>query len=141
MSRIGELPDDLDTRHNRPLYAPKDLEDLANLILRIARQGGRARPLSGANATGFVTKGFKATDVAIQVLPNNPARRYLLVQNNSFGFMYVGFGSKPAASNGFLIRPGKYFEPDVVPASSIYVLGTTNKATATYDQAGIVIEG
>lgn len=140
MSRFGELPDDLETEHNRPLYAPKDLEDLSRLLLRIANQGGAFRH-EGGTASRFFVKGFNVGAKAIAVLTDNARRQYLLIQNNSTGFMYVGLGSKPAKENGYRIRPGGVFEPHVVPSSAIFVLGVADKANVDFNQAGIIIEG
>ena len=91
------------------------------------------RTPQGAGLTAGIPRGpmgvrpFQATDTgAILILPDDPARGYLLIQNNSGGPMLIGVGSEPTAGQGLVLAPGVYWEPSFIPTNSIYVRGTLN---------------
>lgn len=73
------------------------------------------------------------------ILPPNPSRKYLLIQNLSGNDIYVNFGSPASASplKGFVIfTNGNYESPaKSAPDSSVHILGVS----ATQDVS--IIEG
>jgi len=79
---------------------------------------------------------------SVRVLPANPLRRYLLVQNKSADVMYVNFGQLATVFNGIQISAGGYYEligggpgGSFVPADDVYILG------GSAGLAGVVSEG
>lgn len=86
---------------------------------------------------------FVATLVAQILIPANPRRAYVLIQNKDpANDLLVNFGQKPTAFNSVIIEPrGNYefvggsFGGAFVPADSVWVLGTA----AT--QNGVLVEG
>jgi len=74
---------------------------------------------------------FAVGVTAIRVIPANPLRCYLLVQNKSAGDIFINFGQSPTAFTGIRIDSGgSYsFEGGGVgggfsPVDDIYVLGS-----------------
>jgi len=78
-----------------------------------------------------------------QIVPANPLRCYLLVQNKSaVSDMFINFGSKATTANGIIIIPrGNYeFTGGAVggpfsPGNSVWVLG------AVAAMSGVLVEG
>ena len=96
--------------------------------------------MTGPNKTRFTPLAFAASLTNRQLaLPGNKWRSYLMIQNNSLGIIYVGFGVQVAADNvnGFVIAAGGFYEMDVRPPfNNIYIKGdlVTNQNT-------VLIEG
>lgn len=68
---------------------------------------------------------------AIQLLPDDPNRIYLFIQNNSASNMLIGLDGPPNAGGiSLTLGPGNFWEPNVTPINSIYVIsvGATNAA-------------
>ena len=94
-----------------------------------------AKSIKVLNNTVFVNSGHSIQTESQQVLPANGGRNYLLIQNNSGADIRASFGNKADLFNGVLISSGGYYEPFVVPSSSINLLGTAA------DSAVVVVEG
>lgn len=91
---------------------------------------------SGAASMPQVMNPFTVDTDGVLALPANPARGYLMVQNNSSADLLVSYDSLARPGSSYVIGPGGYFEPRVVPTNSIYV------SSATLNRANcIVIEG
>lgn len=74
---------------------------------------------------------------ALQVLPADENRTYFFVQNNSTANLLVALDSAPQSIGQCLVLgPGNFWEPNVTPTNSIYVLSATLSAAR-----GIVIFG
>ena len=68
---------------------------------------------------------FQVNDAgATLILPDDPARGYLLIQNNSGGPVWIGLGSEPTDGQALILNPGVYWEPSFIPTNSIYIRGT-----------------
>jgi len=68
---------------------------------------------------------------AARIIPSNPLRTYLIVQNKSGGILYVNFGSKPTAFASIEIPAGGNYEfgggatgGGFSPQDDIYILGS-----------------
>lgn len=80
---------------------------------------------------------------AVQVIPANARRAYLLVQNkNAINDMFINFGQKATVFNGIIIIPrGNYefvggsFGGAFVPMDSIWILG------GAVGMNGVLVEG
>lgn len=78
-----------------------------------------------------------------QVIPANPLRSYLLVQNkNAASDMFINFGQKATAFNGVIIIPRGNYEfiggavgGSFVPSDSVWILG------AAAGLNGVLVEG
>jgi len=78
--------------------------------------------------------GARATQ-AEMILPEDPHRRYLLVQNNSGVVLLIGVGGLPVAGQCLQLASGVYWEPLVTPTDSIYILaasGTNARGVALF---------
>ncbi len=86
---------------------------------------------------------FVAGLVSEQVVPANPLRTYLLIQNkNGASDMFINFGQKATALNGLIIDPGGNFEliggangGAYCPSDSVWILG------AAANLNGVLMEG
>jgi hypothetical protein len=80
--------------------------------------------MSDIRFTNFVfTVGINAQSV--EVLPYNPNRKYLLIQNQSLINIFLGFDNKGGTSDGIMIGPtpnGYYELNNVVTSSSINII-------------------
>lgn len=80
--------------------------------------------MNGIRFTNFVfTVGIDAQ--AVEVLPYNPHRKYLLIQNKGLIDIFVGFDNKASESDGLKIGPipnGYYELNNTVTSSSISIL-------------------
>lgn len=59
-----------------------------------------------------------ATDVVLS--DDSVQRRYLLIQNNGPGNLFLNFGEEASASNGLKIESGKAYEPAIIPEDTIH---------------------
>lgn len=84
--------------------------------------------------TGINTP-FIAGLTAIQVLPRNLSRSYLLIQNKSTGNMWVSFSNSATVFSGVLIEAGGYYEPYLALPDSVSIIG------AAANLAGVCVEG
>ena len=123
--------------------------NLGDLPYERDRQGRLNRPSGGLVYGEWENKytaslyPFVATPVALIVIPANPRRAYVLIQNkDAASDLLVNFGQKPTAFNGVIIEPGGNYEfvggsfgGAFVPSDSVWVLGTA----ATQD--GVLVEG
>lgn len=85
---------------------------------------------------------FIVGTVGIRVLPANPRRTYLLIQNKSADVMYLNFGQQADLYNGIQISAGGAYEliggatgGSHCPFDDVFVLGGSS------DLAGVVTEG
>lgn len=89
--------------------------------------GRRLREM-GINAR-FVQRPFTATDTSIQLLPEDELRVYFFIQNNSSADMIVNYGAEVNRTTGVktaqLIGAGGFFEPNMVPVNSVYIVSRT----------------
>lgn len=100
------------------------------------RNPARMSNTDGAASMPQVMNPFVVDTRGTMALPANPARGYLMIQNNSNADLYVNYDTDARALQSYIIGPGGYFEPRVVPTNSIYI------ASATLTNAAcIVIEG
>lgn len=83
------------------------------------------------NVIGRTFSFFASTDVQ-PILPYNPRRVGLTIQNISGGDIYVGIGSQPSQVgssyvNGILIENGGFYEPhnNYIAVNDVFVLGTS----------------
>ena len=101
---------------------------------------GAARWVNRYTATNFP---FVIGTESEQIIPANPLRAYLLVQNKDAGSdMFLNFGQKANAFNGVIIVPRGNFEliggsigGPFVPSDSVWIVG----AAAVME--GVLIEG
>ncbi len=102
--------------------------------------GGRPGYRNSDTATNFpFVIGLQST----QIIPANPLRVYLLVQNKDAGAdMFINFGQKANAFNGVIIIPRGNFEfigggpgGSFSPQDSVWLLG------AVADMNGVLVEG
>lgn len=68
---------------------------------------------------------FGANAASELLLPSDPHRRYLLIQNNSGADMWIGVGGSAAEDQSLILGSGVYWEPLCVPTDSIYVRSAT----------------
>lgn len=61
---------------------------------------------------------------SVMVLPANPDRQYLLVQNTSASNVYLAINRNATAQDITLYNNGGYFEPLRPPKGAIYLLGS-----------------
>lgn len=85
---------------------------------------------------------FIVGNVSQQIIPANPRRSYLLIQNKSAATMFINFGSGASAFIGFRLLVGESLPftggergGSFCPADSIHVIG------AAANQEGVIIEG
>ncbi len=73
----------------------------------------------------IITVPFTINDVtrALEIAPANPARGYLLVQNNSASTMYLAFG-RAATVDDLQLMPGGNYEPLRASTLSISVFSS-----------------
>lgn len=101
--------------------------------LAAAQRNMGAAPSPVALASTLVTRPFECPAIgganqgqAVQVLPNDPRRVYLLIQNNSTANLLVGIDSAPgSATQCLILGPGNFWEPQVCPTNAIYVLSVS----------------
>lgn len=145
---LGDLPADLGTDHGQRVETIDQdgrYREKAAPPPERGRQSnqppGWVRWLAGAlvpnllPALRFSVRPFLAELRSIELSGNKPARRYLLVQNNSPSEMYLNIGSDAGPGTSLVIAAGGYYEPFRVPAGSIHI------AAASGASAGILIEG
>lgn len=80
---------------------------------------------------------------SLQIVPANPLRCYLLIQNkNAASDMFINFGSKATTDNGIIIIPRGNYEfvggavgGDFSPGNSVWLLG------AVAAMKGVLVEG
>jgi len=82
----------------------------------------------------FINTAYDIGGASIEVMPYNPLRRYLLIQNRSVGDMFLSFGNKANIFDGIFIPGGGFYEPYVVPLSSVNLF-------SQMQTRAIVIEG
>lgn len=100
------------------------------------RHNPRVSNDSGAASMPQVMVGFSINTNGLMVLQANPARGYLMIQNNSADDVFVAYDGLARAGSAYRIGPGGYFEPRVVPTNSVYL--SSNSLT---NAETIVIEG
>lgn len=101
---------------------------------------GRPRWANTNTATNFP---FVIGLTSEQIVPANPLRTYLLIQNKDAGAdMFINFGQKANAFNGVIIIPRGNFEfvggaigGSFSPQDSVWLLG------AVADMSGVLVEG
>lgn len=80
---------------------------------------------------------------AQQIIPANPLRAYLLIQNkNGASDMFINFGQKATAFNGVILIPRGNYEliggsngGSFVPSDSVWILG------GAANMEGVLVEG
>ncbi len=110
---------------------------------RLLKTGGPRRAnlgMTGPNNVRYTPLAFAASTTNKQLaLPGNRWRAYLMIQNNSLGTIYVGFGVQVAQDNvnGFVIAAGGFYEMDTKPPfNNIYI-----KGDLAANQNAVLIEG
>lgn len=69
------------------------------------------------------------------VLPANPQRAYLAIQNQDDRYLYVNFGVAAHYSSALYVAGWGYFEPLIAPRDPLHM------ASANSDAQCVVIEG
>jgi hypothetical protein len=87
------------------------------------------------NKTVFINTPFTVDLISKQILQGNQARNYLFMQNKSANGMWVVFGNNSSVYSGVYIAAGGFYEPYVVPYSSIHILADGANSI------GVCIEG
>jgi len=134
---MGGLPYHRDTPG--PLHVPGAAGAGAPGLLRGVSRGP-PRWLNKSTASNFP---FRVGTTARQIVPANPLRVYLLVQNKDAGSdMFINFGQKADTFNGLVIIPRGNIEliggaegGAFCPMDSIWILG------AAADLEGVLTEG
>lgn len=84
--------------------------------------------VSVTNFSGSVVQSKKTvTNAAGDLLAANPARRYLLIQNNdAAGVVFINFSGAATAANGLKIAPGGNYTADAsfCPVNAISAIGS-----------------
>ena len=135
---LGDLPDDIGTDHNQLIDVPPGVVTTAlpgQRKKRPVQVPAWSRWLAGIlvpnlfPALRFTGRPFSTQSDSFELSSGKSTRRYLLIQNNSIGTLYLNFDNDASASNGVKIPPGGYYEPLRVPQNSLYIIG---------DSAGLV---
>ncbi len=100
------------------------------------RNPARMSNVDGAASMPQVMNPFVVDTAGVMALPANPARGYLMVQNNSNADLLVSYDSLARPLASYVIGPGGYYEPRVVPTNSVYIA-----SASLANAACIVIEG
>lgn len=80
-----------------------------------------------------VTAGGAVGRESITLLPTNPRRAYLYIQNNSTAPMYVAYDTNANPLTSIVIGAGGYYEPRVAPTNAIYLASASlNHAAYAY---------
>ena len=136
-------------QHGRRVKGPPNtLGDLPFPLRRERRPGPKIDPGSGLipewinyyRASNFP---FVIGIVSEPIIPANPLRAYVLIQNkNAASDMFVNFGNDATAFNGIIIIPRGNYEfiggangGSFSPSDSIHVLG------AAAGMEGVIVEG
>lgn len=102
-----------------PAPAP-DLERTAPVRIVGPVTMAQARPLQ-VDEIGADTQSIPvslAANQSLEIAPSNAKRRYLLIQNNSGGILYLAIGRSAGLSDLQIVNGG-YFEPMRAPRGSI----------------------
>lgn len=59
---------------------------------------------------------------AVEVLPANSGRTYLIIQNLGASNIYLNFSGTAVAGEGLMLKPEESYEPYQVPTNSISVI-------------------
>lgn len=106
---------------------------------RLEAEAAAALAPGGAGASYLQTFNnflFNATPVSQLVVPYNPQRTYLMMQNNGAAAVRVGFGRQADLTSGFVIAAGGgFYEPILGTVSSIHLISVAGT------NAVVVIEG
>ncbi len=136
-AELGDLPYGYDVAG--PLHDPGP----GPMQARARAPGQRARAGVWLNQGSTSNFPFRIGLESEQIIPANPLRTYLLIQNKDAGSdMFINFGQKANDFNGVIIVPRGNFEfiggkqgGAFVPADSVWVLG------AAADMEGVLVEG
>ena len=144
--QLGDLPDDIGTDHNQ-------LIDVARGDVSTRPTPGETKPRPKIQVPVWVkwladrlipnllpslqlsVKTVVIGVVTQQVSQGNPSRRYLLIQNNSLGNIFINFDQDAAAGRSVIVVPGGYYEPYRVPKNSIHVSAALASSTV------VIVEG
>lgn len=99
-----------------------------------AGPGAASSASGGAYNARMANFTFETKLESQQILPGNPNRVYLAIQNRGANAIYVSFGQKASAET-FELAAGGFYEPYIAPDNSLNVLGV-----AAGDRI-IVVEG
>ena len=137
---LGGLPRDRQDPEPGEVHYPGDRGAVPGRPGRARGPGGRARWVNSYTATNFP---FVIGTESQQIIPANPLRTYLLIQNKDAGSdMFLNFGQKANDFNGVIIIPRGNFEliggsigGPFVPSDSVWILG------AAAAMEGVLVEG
>jgi len=135
---LGGLPQDRQDPEPGGVHYPGDRGAVPGQPGRGPR--GAARWVNSYTSTNFP---FIIGLESQQIVPANPLRTYLLIQNKDAGAdMFINFGQKANAFNGVIIVPRGNYEliggsagGPFVPSDSIWLIG------AVADMDGVLVEG
>lgn len=88
------------------------------------------------HATGLINQiSTSATITSTQILPDNPIRKYLIIENLGSTTIIAKFGSIQSGSEGIQIPAGGNYEPYSAPTESLWI-----KSASSTDSM-MVLEG
>jgi hypothetical protein len=76
-----------------------------------------------------------ATTASQQVLPANPKRVYLLIQNNGTDYIRVNYGNNASALTTRIPPNGGSYDYPVVPINAIYILAESGSQNVVVEEA------
>jgi len=89
-------------------------------------------PAAQIKTAGKKTRTYTQTDAAnvplrtqtipLQLLPANPDRNYLIIQNRGIASIFVAFDRPANALSGIEIAGGGFFEPETAPKNGVWVI-------------------
>lgn len=109
--------------------APLDLLAIRNNVRNApSLETPNQKPKSFTTKADFHQIFVNATNVAA-LLQDGRNREYILIQNQSLGDMYLGFGVQPNIGNGVKISAGGYYELfNCVPQNDIWIISSIASA-------------
>ena len=126
-NRLGELPEDLRRTPKEKGYSEGATNNSGNYSN--VDELTRTQPL------------FIGLEPQV-VLPYNPHRKYLLVQNNSTGDMWLAFSIEAGIGTGIRLLPGTVYEPQrYVPLSTVSIVGATGSQSGTLIETTLISNG
>ncbi len=126
-----------------PAFTPLTLgTEAGRSMTQVPDEGDDAHPsrmsnLSGAASMPQIPVGGTVVTQSKQLLPANPRRGYLYIQNNSTDDLLVSYGSEATPLSSIIITAGGYYEPRVCPTNAVYIASTSlSNAAYAYVEGG-----
>lgn len=145
--QLGDLPDDIGSDHNQLIDVPgmkpvstEPVPSQAKKRIPVSVPGW-VRWLANIlipNLLPSLQFVVKTTIVGVnsrQVSNGKSSRRYLIIQNNSPGNIFINFDQEADPLRSIIVVPGGYYEPFRVPQNAIYISAALASSTV------VIIEG